>query len=51
MCVQISQYQQIYIYIYNYAYSHPQTDCFVISQLISVAGRIKLGLEPAQLYV
>ena len=42
------------IYIYIYIYSHPQTDCFVVSQLFSVArhiGRLKLGLKPAQLYV
>ena len=31
----------------------PQTDCFIVSQLISVprhAGRFKLGLKPARLY-
>ena len=42
--------RQLYIYIY----CHPQTDCFVLSQLISVArhvGRFKLGLKPAQFYV
>ena len=35
-------------------YCHPQTDCLVVSQLFSVArhaGRLKLGLKPAQLYV
>ena len=35
-------------------YSHPQTDCFVVSQLFSVArhvGCLKLGLRPAQLYI
>ena len=35
-------------------YSHPQTDCFVVSQLFSVArhvGHLKLGSKPAQLYV
>ena len=35
-------------------YCHPQTDCFVISQLFSVArhvGCFKLGSKPAQLYV
>ena len=39
----------IYIYIYN-----PQKDCFVVSQLFSVArhvGRLKLESKPAQLYV
>ena len=42
------------IYIYIYIYSHLQTDCFVVSQLFSVArhiGRSKLGSKPAQLYV
>ena len=40
--------------IQTYIYSHPQTDCFVVSKLFSVArpvGRLKLGLKPAQLYV
>ena len=40
--------------IYIYIYCHPQTDCFVVSQLFSVArhvGCLKLGLKPAQLYV
>ena len=43
----------IYIYIYIYIYIC-QTDCFVASQLFSVAwhvGRLKLGSTPAQLYV
>ena len=42
--------KQIYVYIHR----HQQTDCFVVSQLISVArhaGRFKLGLKPTQLYV
>ena len=37
-----------------YVYCHSQTDCFVVSQLFSVArhaGRFKLGSKPAQLYV
>ena len=37
-----------------YIYSHPQTDCFVLSELFSVArhaGRSKLGSKPVQLYV
>ena len=37
-----------------YIYCHPQTDCFVVSQLFSMTrhvGRVKLGLKPAQLYV
>ena len=44
----------VYIYIYIYIYCHPQTDCFIESQLFSVArlvGRFTLGLKPAQLYV
>ena len=35
-------------------YCCPQTDCFVVSQLFSVArhvGRFKLGLKPTQLYI
>ena len=44
----------LYIYIYENIYYHPQTDCFVLSQLFRVSrhvGRFKLGLKPAQLYV
>ena len=44
----------VYIYIYIYIYCHPQTDCFVVSQLFSVAryvGHLKLGPKPAQLYI
>ena len=39
-------------YVYIYIYCHPQTDCFVVSQLFSVArhvGCLKLGSKPAQL--
>ena len=48
--------QSIYlsIYIYIYIYCHPQTDCFVVPQLFSLArhvGHSKLGSKPAQLYV
>ena len=35
-------------------YCHPQTNCFVVSRLFSVAkhvGRLKLGSKPVQLYV
>ena len=35
-------------------YCHSQTDCFVVSQLFSVArhvGRLKLGSKSGQLYV
>ena len=38
------------IYIYIYIYCHPHTDCFVVSQLVSVAwhaGRFELGSKPA----
>ena len=47
-------YLYIYIYIYIYIFCHPQAECFIVSQLFSVAshiGRFKLGLKPAQLYV
>ena len=42
------------ISVYIYIYSHPQTDCFVLLELFSVArhaGRLKLGSKPVQLYV
>ena len=41
-------------YIYIYIYSHPQIDCFVLSEFFSVArqaGRSKPGSKPVQLYV
>ena len=44
----------IYIYIYIYIYCYPQTDCFFLSELFSVARHIgcsKLGLKPIQLYI
>ena len=37
-----------------YVYCHPQADCFVLSELFSVArhvGRSKPGSKPIQLYV
>ena len=34
-----------------YLYCHPQTVCFVVSQLFSVARRLKLGSKPTRLYV
>ena len=40
--------------LYIYIYSHPQTDCFILSELFSVArhaGRSKPGSKPVQLYV
>ena len=45
---------QAHIYIYIYIYNHPHTDCFIVSQLISVARHaecFKLGLNPDQLYI
>ena len=45
---------QYNIYIYIYIYSHRQIDCFVVSQLFSVArhvGRLMLGSKPGQLFV
>ena len=42
------------IYIYIYIYCHLQTDCFILSELFSVArhvGRLKPGSKPIQLYV
>ena len=41
-------------YTYIYIYCHPQTDCFILSELFSVArhaGRSKLGSKPVQLYI
>ena len=43
----------IYIYIYIYIYFHPQTDCFVVSQLNRVARHarcFKLESKPGWLY-
>ena len=45
-----------YIYIYNVCMyvCHPQRDCFIVSQLFSVARhvrRLKLGSKPTQLYI
>ena len=40
--------------IYMYIYSHPQTDCFVLSELFCVARHVersKPGSKPIQLYV
>ena len=42
----------IYIYIYIYIYNHLQTDCFIVSQLFSVARHMifsKLGTKPSWL--
>ena len=53
MNTEISTFMSLYINIYIYIniYCHPQTDCFVVSQLFSVArhvGRLKLGSKSAQ---
>ena len=53
LCCIIHKHLPIYIYIYIYIYSHPQTDCFVLSELFSVArhaGRSEPGSKPVQLY-
>ena len=42
------------VYIYIYIYCHPQTDCFVLSELFSVARHVersKPRSKPIQLYV
>ena len=42
------------ICLYIYIYCHPQTDCFILSELFSVArhvGRSKLGSKPIELYI
>ena len=44
----------MYIYIYIYIHCHPQTDCFILSELFSVArhvGHSKPGSKPIQLYI
>ena len=44
----------LFVYIYIYIYCHPQTDCFVLSDLFRVArdvGRSKPESKPIQLYV
>ena len=49
VCVCVFARERLYIYIY----SHPQTDCFVVSQLFGVARhirRLKLESKPTQLY-
>ena len=50
----INKFVCVCVYIYIYIYIYVSTDCFIVSQLFSVArhvGRFKLGLKPAQLYV
>ena len=54
VCVYIYMCVCVCVYVYIYIYSHPQTDCYVISQFFSVVRhveRLKLGSKPAQLYV
>ena len=44
--------QGLLMYVYIYIYSHPQTDCFIASQLFHVARQnrfSKLGLKPSWL--
>ena len=58
VCIYVCIYKYIYtyvcMYVYIYIYCHPQTDCFVLSELFNVArhvGRSKPGSKPIQLYV
>ena len=58
MCVCVYVCIYIYIYVcvsvYIYIYSQPQTDCFLLLELFSVArhaGPLKPGSKPVQLYV
>ena len=54
VCMYVCMYVPVWIYIYIYIYCHPQTDCFVLSELFSVArhvGHSKPGSKPIQLYV
>ena len=49
-----NRYSSKYMYIYIYIYCHPQTDCFVLSELFSVARHTrcsKPGSKPIHLYV
>ena len=42
------------LHLFRHIYCHPQTDCFFLSELFSVArhvGRSKPGSKPIQLYV
>ena len=43
----IYMYIYIYIYIYIYTYCHPQIDCFVVSQLFSVARNVGHFKQPS----
>ena len=50
----LSTIHTVHIYIYIYIYIYPQTDCFVVLQLFSVAGHarcFKLGSKSGWLYV
>ena len=62
--LEINNYEEIFLFVLSislislflfiYIYCHPHTDCFVVSQLFSVArhvGSLKLGSKPAQLDV
>ena len=53
ICTHTHTHTHIYIYIYIYIYILSSTDCFVLSELFSVArqvGRSKPGSKPIQLY-
>ena len=52
--ISLNNIDNFYIYIYIYIYCHPQTDCFILSELFSVARHIgcsKPESKPIQLYV
>ena len=54
LCVCVCVCVYIYIYIYIFIDFHPQTDCYVVSQLFSVAryaGHFKLGSKPTHLNI
>ena len=54
MGTQIGYPLDFFLGLYIYIYSHPQTDCFVLSELFSVARHAvcsKPGSKPVQLYV
>ena len=54
LCLKKNDLSVIKVKIVLYIYSHPQTDCFVLSELFSVAthaGRSKPGSKPIQHYV
>ena len=53
MWVNMYLYIHVYVCIYIYIYSHPQTDCFILSELFSVArhaGCSKPESKPVKIY-